>query len=176
MRLACELISDTNATLLLEFFPEEKRKKDMAYVFNLLNKSFDLFTSNGKSKNTEYWKSPFDMYLPEQLKLLQDVKWLFKNQIDIGQSQFPKGALITIECLIELQKILKNQYNIEYFDTAPANSDDLEGHFGEIKEMWNCNGCDSSPLKYLRKTRQWCKIKILEDTEFDLFSMETELM
>ena len=69
VKLGCELVSDTNATLLLELFPREKRKKDMAYVFNLYNKSFDLFTSNRKSKNTKYCKSPFDMYLSEQLKL-----------------------------------------------------------------------------------------------------------
>ena len=147
----------------------------MAYVFGLLNKSFDLFTSNGKSLNTQYWKSPFEMYLPEQLKLLEDVMWLFNNQIDIGQCQFPNGAVITIKCLIRLQQILKSDYDIEYFDTATTNSDDLEGHFGEIKQKWNSKGRDSNSLKYLRTTRQWCIEKILKDTEFDIFSIETEL-
>ena len=70
VKLACELVSDTNATLLLELFPGEKRKKVMAYVFDLLNKSFNLLTSNRRSKNTEYWQSSYGMYLEEQLKLL----------------------------------------------------------------------------------------------------------
>ena len=174
VKLACELISDTTATLLMDLFPGDERKAEMAVVFSIFNKCFDLFTSNG-SNTEDFWRAPYEIYLGKQNKLLNEVKWYLSNIVNIGQCRFHKGGILTINCLMKLHEILSKDYGVDSFPTAPTNSDGLECFFGRIKGMWNGKGNDINGLGFLRRSSEWITIEIMKNSEFNIFSMKPEL-
>ena len=125
VRLATELWSETNALLLKDFFPDDVAKQHLSEFINVLDKSFNIFTSTG-GDNSDFSKAEFDMYFDKQKEILEQLDWYLSNLKDIGNYQFPKAGKMMIKCILKLYDILSS-YGVKSFKTSPLTTDDLEG-------------------------------------------------
>ena len=174
VRLATELLSDSVSQLLLDLFPGDSHMAELSQHIKMMNDIFNLFTSRVEDSD-DYSKASFEKYYLKQKKLVEDVKWHFENLENANKHQFHKGFLITINGFLALYEVLSTQYGVKSFKTHTVTSDDLEGLFGIIKQMWGGSNVDPCAYTFMLRLSEYITLKILEDKDYNIFSLKEKL-
>ena len=131
--------------------------------------------------NDTKMKCALGVHYNEQIKVLKKAlhyfeKMRFKteNMASYTKKRFQDGGCITINGVIRLQKILKENHNVEFFCTVTVTQCFLERQFGIYRAM---GGSNTNPpaLEFQRKVAQDLRCTLLADPEYDLLKNKTEL-
>ena len=115
VRLACELISQTVASLLRHHYP---RKESLANMIDLADTTFNLLTAQS-AENSDFTRSALGgVHLQNQLDILIKFRTLVEETEFYGQTRFNKGIVMAINAEIELQNLLANEYNVPCLKTS----------------------------------------------------------
>ena len=87
-----------------------------------------------------------------------------------GKPRFPTAIRISIKCAITLQQTLDTKYNIPYLMTENHTQDFLEAFFSVIRGMMAANNNPTAKM-FLQRVKFYVIQHILEDEEFDIFSL-----
>ena len=82
--------------------------------------------------------------------------------------------ITAIKCAIELQKDLATNYNKPLLCTSSITQDFLESFFSVIRSMGGAN-TNPDTFMFLQRVKQYVTQKILEDEDFDIFSLKEKL-
>ena len=82
--------------------------------------------------------------------------------------------LIAINCAIQLQRYLATYRNITHLTTSSITQDFLESFFSIIRAMGGANN-NPDTFMFLQRVKNYVIQKVLEDEDFDIFSMKEKL-
>ena len=142
-----------------------------------------MTSTKSTAPSNDFTKSAFRDHLDEQLdclnkldELFESLEFMKKNGKNPRWGKIPsqKNAQISIRCVIELQKVLFQEYDEPSFFAEPTLQDDLEREFGIIRAL---KKQDSNPntLQFNDRTCTRVTQTILKDTDFDIFSLEDKV-
>jgi hypothetical protein len=119
------------------------------------------------------------VHLPEQLDTLNKLKdYLSTMQFNPGDTvaQLPcqKGARMAINCAIQLQEDLANQFDSPYLMTGNICQCFLESFFGVMRAKGGCN-IHPTGMEFLERVGRFCKEKFLKDPNFDIEALKAAL-
>ena len=92
-----------------------------------------------------------------------------------GIKPFQTGALITISAMVQLQSMLKEEFQIPYLLTYFLTQDELERKFSEIRGLGTQFCLHPSAYEYEKRLNTSVKLQILQDETFDIFAMQERL-
>ena len=98
---------------------------------------------------------------------MKTIKWS-------GKPRFNKGIRIAIKCAIGLQKMMATKFNVPSLLTANHTQDFLESFFSVIRGMMAANN-NPTAVMFLQRCKYYITQKILEDDDFDIFSLKETL-
>ena len=101
--------------------------------------------------------------------------WCFEILMNTGQHVFWKGGIMACKGLLKLSEILAKDYKITSFATSPITSDRTEVLFSELKTNHGTYDYPNSNV-ITKRMDDFIILKMLDDPNFNLFSMESELM
>ena len=115
VRLACELLSQTVASMIRHYFPS---KGALADFIDCADKSFNIFTSKN-CDHPDFTRSIFGgENLQKQVEILKKYRELIQSTKFFGTPRFHYGLIGAINAIIELQQTLQNDFNIPSFPTS----------------------------------------------------------
>ena len=114
VRLACELVSQTVASLFRHHFP---RKEALAALIEMADMTFNILTTEIPESSDFTRTALGGPHLEDQLKILTKFRAVVKETIFYGKTKFEKGIVMAITAEIELQKLLEKDYNVPFLKT-----------------------------------------------------------
>ena len=112
-----------------------------------------------------------EVHLEKQLKSLEKLVKYMKTIKWSGRPRFNKGIIIAIKCAIQLQKTLAENHGIPNLMTENCTQDFLESFFSVIRAMMWANN-NPTALMFLQRVKYYVTEKILEDDDFDIFTLK----
>ena len=141
---ALDWVSEETGNLIISQNPNNARKLKIGQMCIDTHRGIRTMTSKRWGAQKERLRSPFGMFLPEQLEALETYamymeKMRFRpKDKKTGRSKesakwrmhpFQQGALITIRALAMLQEDLQTNYNIPYFLAEWLTQENFFIHF-----------------------------------------------
>ena len=146
----------------------------LAELFTVAHNCFKIMTSTQKIDKADKMKNSLEVNLDEQLPQLDKLKDLLTNMRFSGKPRFHKGMKIAMECAKQLQQYLAQNHNIDTLTLSSIIQDFLESFFGVIRGMGGANN-NPDTFMFLQRVKHYVTQKLLEDDDFDIFSIKEKL-
>ena len=156
-------------------------QKNLSLIAFLPFLAFKIMTSKEIHNANKMKCALGGVHYAEQMEVLKKALYYFENlrfktekMTSYTKKQFQTGASITINGVIKLQKILKDDHNVESFCTINVVQDYVERQFGLYRVMGG--SCTNPPaLEFQRKVAQDLRCTLLADPEYDLLKNKPNL-
>ena len=202
VRLATQLISQTNADCINALFPFDPKMKELADLISEGNSWFDLFNSTVEYHKKNEIGHAYGLELEKQDQLLDqfyqkidNLRTVLKdkegNIVGYKKTHLPwqLGILMCINAIRPLLKELQREYeDVKYILTYYINQDALEQIFSILRAMGGAYS-DFGALEFLRRIRnlilgggsdiiiEKCNVQPTEVSDFNIHSViDEELM
>ena len=118
VKWALQLLSHTTAQLFRNHFEENAAALELADFIDVLAETFKVMTST-QLYHDDKAKTALGMNLDYQLEVLKKCLYFFNNtNFNNPYIKFQKGAILTLNGIIELYFHLKENYGIQYLLTS----------------------------------------------------------
>ena len=174
VKYAVDLLSIRSANLCKTLYPDNPKMQALAGLFTSADNCFKIMTSNKFYDKTDKMKNSLRVNLEVQIPELNKMEDYLRNMKFSGKPRFHKGMLIAIKCAKELQKFLADNHCHPRFLTGSIVQDFLESFFGVIRGMGGVN-TNPDTFMFLNRVKFYITQKILEDGNFDIFSLRKKL-
>ena len=168
--LARDLLSKRSAMMYKALHPNEEKFQLLGEFIETVDECFNILTSQ-KMYDNDPLKCALEVHLEKQLKPLEKLVKYMKTIKWSGRPRFNKAIIIAIKCAIELQKMLAEIHGIPNLMTENITQDFLESFFSVIRAMMWANN-NPTALMFLQRLKYYVTEKILEDDDFDIFTLK----
>ena len=173
VQLARDLISNRSAMLMKALYPEDYKMHVLSEFFVTADECFKILTSQ-KLYDDDPYKCALEVHLEQQLTSLEKLDYYMNTMKWSGAPRFNKAIQISMRCAIGLQELLATKYDIPYLMTENHTQDYLEAFFSVIRGMMAANTNPTAKM-FLQRVKFYVIQQILEDENFDIFSLQEVL-
>ena len=170
--IARNLLSERSGKLMKAMFPNDHRMQVYAEFILVIDECFKILTSK-KLYDEDPLRCALEVHLDQQLKSLNKLVAYMKKIKWSGKPRFNKGIRIAIKCATGLQQTLAG-FGVPNLMTENHTQDFLESFFSVIKAMMWANNSPTA-LMFLQRVKYYVTQKLLEDDDFDIFSLKEML-
>ena len=167
--LARDLLCNRSAMLMKALYPDDEKMLHLSEFIVVVDECFKVMTSK-KLYDDDPLRCALEVHLKKQVESLEKLVKYMKEIKWSGKPRFNKGIRIAIKCAIGLQKTLA-KFNVPNLMTENHTQDFLEGFFSIIRAMMASNNNPSAAM-FLQRCKYFITQKILEDEDFDIFSLK----
>ena len=171
--VARALLSNRSAMLIKALYPDDEKMKHLSEFIVVVDECFKILTSQ-KLYDEDPYKCALEVHLKKQLASLEKLVKYMKEIKWSGRPRFNKGIRIAIKCAIGLQETIKAKFNIPNLMTENHTQDFLEAFFGVIRAMMAANNNPTAAM-FLQRCKYYITQMMLEDENFDIFSLKEKL-
>lgn len=171
--LARDLLCQRSGMLYKAMYPDDEKMQKLGDFINTVDECWRILTSK-KVIDDDPLKSGLEVHLKKQKESLEKLVKYMKSIKWSGKPRFNKGIRIAIKCAIGLQEMMATKFNVPSLMTANHTQDFLESFFGVIKGMMAANNSPTAVM-FLQRCKYYITQKILEDDDFDIFSLKETL-
>ena len=169
---ARELFSRATVTMIRNFFKDDPRMEEMADLFDTIDKVCHMFTSRKIIDKENELKSALGAFLDRQIPLLLKLyKLIDEMTFDGKKLPFQKALKMAIMTAINLHKLMKDEYGLDWLMLAMTVQDHVESLFMVIRE---CFGPENKPppLDCKKRMNHHLRGLFLEDKHVDVYDLQ----
>ena len=172
---ALQIFSEEIAANFLTYFPRQKNKKALAEFIQVIAKAYKNFSSRYIYFFKDKFKSAFRAYLEEQMEVLEQLQFNMENT-KFGPNRFSDGFVLTSRAVIQLHKLMKDQFDCPFLMTSHICQDYVESKFSVYRAM-DGKGGNRVPtgLELGHRIQRDTVHQFLKDPDVDIFSLRDEL-
>ena len=174
VKYAVDLLSIRSANLCRTLYPNDPKMQALADLFTVADNCFKIMTSTTFNDKKDKRKNALEVNLEEQLPELNKIEGYLRTMKFSGKPRFHKGMIIAKKAAVELQQYLAENGNQAKLLTGSIVQDFLESFFGVVRAMGGSN-TNPDTFMFLQRIKFYIVQKILEDDNFDIFTLKETL-
>ena len=163
------------SSMFKSFFPNDPNKLELANLIENIDEVCNMYCSRKVYDDENKQKSALGTYLDKQIPALRKLEeTVDKMKFDGSRMPFQNAIKICVNTAINLQELLKKDYDIDYLMLSLITQDHVESLFSVIRALFGAE-CKPSPLDCMKRLDHILLDTFLKDPNFDIWKLKEAL-